>query len=55
MPRLETFAYNIVNIVQIEGFTSDRIENIAGNRENAGYQHFLLSQKVFKNFLPEIR
>ena len=29
-------------------FPSDRIENIMGNGENAGYQHFLLIPQCFQ-------
>ena len=31
-------------------FVFDRIENIVGKGENAGYQHFLLFPQHFQNF-----
>ena len=29
----------------------DRVENTVGKGENAGYQHFLIFPRVFKNLL----
>ena len=36
------FANNHFNIAQMVQFFFDRVENIVGIGENAGYQHFLL-------------
>ena len=33
----------------------DRIENIVGKGENAGYQHFPLFPQCFKNLLSDSR
>ena len=33
----------------------DRVENIVGKGENAGYQHFLLSHNVLKKPLSQTR
>ena len=36
-------------------FVFDRVENIVGNRENAGYQHFLLFPQCFqKGFFSRV-
>ena len=36
-------------------FVVDRIENIVGKGENAGYQHFLIFPQCFsKGFLPRV-
>ena len=32
----------------------DWVENIVGNGENAGYQHFLLFPHVFKGFFSRV-
>ena len=37
-------------------FVFDRTENIAGKRENDGYQHFLLFPQCFpKAFMPSLK
>ena len=33
-------------------FVFERVENIEGNGENAGYQHFLLFPKCFQKVSP---
>ena len=33
----------------------DRVENIIGKGENAGYQHFLLSPQCFQKLFPQSR
>ena len=52
--------YQMTNfrLVQIESicrrqnkFFLELVENIVGKGENAGYQHFLLSNNVFQRFL----
>ena len=42
------FADNILNVVQIMTCVSDRVENIVGKGENAGYHHFLLFPQCFQ-------
>ena len=46
--KSETFADNKINATSKFKFVSERIENILGKEENAGYQHFLLFQKCFQ-------
>ena len=41
------FADNKLNIVIMTISLFDRVENTVGKGENAGYQHFLLSDSVF--------
>ena len=36
-------------------FASDRVENIVGKEENAGYQHFLLFQQRFQPITTQCR
>ena len=40
-----------LNVAEILIFLSDRVENIVGKGENAGYQCFLLSDNVFKSLI----
>ena len=35
-------------MTEISKFAFDRVENIAGKGENAGYQHFLLFPQCFQ-------
>ena len=37
-----------INVNQIVQFVFDKVENIVGNGENAGYQHFLLFPLCFQ-------
>ena len=46
--NFKTYADNILNSVQMMICVLDRIENIVGKRENAGYQHFLLFLQCFQ-------
>ena len=39
---IEQFQFNVAQLVQL---FFDRVENIVGKGENAGYQHFLLFSK----------
>ena len=42
------FAHNKLNIAKMMIISLyDRLQNIVGNRENAGYQHFLLFPQCF--------
>ena len=50
--KLKAFANIKLNVGNIKISPFDRVENIVGKGENAGYQHFLLfSQCFFKPFL----
>ena len=46
--NLKAFADDGVKVVQMTICVSDRVENIVGKEENAGYQHFLLFQQCFE-------
>ena len=45
--KLKAFAEDKINGTSILKCVSERIENILGKGENAGYQHFLLFPKCF--------
>ena len=45
--KLKAFADNKIKVLKTMIFVFDRVENIAGEKENAGYQHFLLSPQCF--------
>ena len=45
--KLEASADDKINVTEKLKFVSGRVENIMGKGENAGYQHFLLSQQLF--------
>ena len=47
---LKAFADNKININKKLKFDLERIENILGKGENAGYQHFLLFPQCFQKF-----
>ena len=40
--KMKAFADDKLNVTQMTKFILDRVENIVGKEENAGYQHFLL-------------
>ena len=42
------FADNKINVAEKLKFVLQRVENIVGKGENAGYQHFLLSPQYFQ-------
>ena len=46
--KLETFADDNFNVAQKVQAFFDQVENIMGNGENAGYQHFLLFPQCFQ-------
>ena len=56
--KLKAFADNISNFAKMKISVFDRVENIVGKGENAGYQHFLLFpqcfQKVFSSELLKL-
>ena len=47
--KLKAFGEEKLNVVKK---MIDRVENIAGKEENAGYQHFLLFPQCFFQSLP---
>ena len=53
LSKLKAFADNTLNASKNMNFVSDRIENIVGKGENAGYPHFLFFAQYFKSFLPK--
>ena len=46
--KSKTFAVNNLNVANILISVFDRVENIVGKGENAGYQHFLLFPHCFQ-------
>ena len=48
LSKLKAFADDKINLTQNFKFVLERIENIAGKGENAGYQHFLLFPQCFQ-------
>ena len=46
--KLKAFADDKINEAQMMISVFDRVENIAGKGENAGYQHFLLFPQCFQ-------
>ena len=42
MTKLEAFADTKINVAEMMISVFDKVENIVGTGENAGYQHFLL-------------
>ena len=45
---LKVFAKDKINVTEKLKFLLERVENIVGKSENAGYQHFLLFQQCFQ-------
>ena len=43
-----------INVTEKLKFDLERVENIMGKGENAGYQHFHLFHNVFKGFLNRV-
>ena len=46
--NLKAFADDKINVIEKIKFVLGKVENIAGKRENAGYQHFLLFPQCFQ-------
>ena len=46
--KLKAFADDKLKVIQMAKFVLDKIENIVGKEENAGYQHFLLFPQCFQ-------
>ena len=49
LTKLKLFADDKANVAKMMTYVFDRVENIVGKGENAGYKHFLLSHNVFKS------
>ena len=47
-PKLKAFADDNLNVAKMMISLYDRVENIVGKGENAGYQHFLLFLQCFQ-------
>ena len=47
---LKGFADNKSYVAEMMISVSEQVENIVGNGENGGYQHFLFTYNVFKRF-----
>ena len=51
--EFKALADDRINVAQMMISVSDRVENILGKEENAGYQHFLLFLTMFSTgFFP---
>ena len=48
LTKLKAFADDKINVAKMMISVSDRVENIVGKGENAGYQHFLLFSQYFQ-------
>ena len=46
--KLQALADDNINLAEKLKFVLERVENIAGKGENAGYQHFLLFPQCFQ-------
>ena len=46
--KFKAFADDEINVAQMMISVSNRVENIVGKRENAGYQYFLLFPQCFQ-------
>ena len=46
--RLKAFEDDEINVIENFKFVWEMVENILGNGENAGYQHFLLFLQCFQ-------
>ena len=49
--KLKAFADDKIKVFEMMIFVFDRVENIVGKGENAGYQHFLLFPTMFSKGL----
>ena len=52
---LKAFSDDKITGLQMPIFVFDRIENIVGKGENAGYQHFLLFPQCFQELFAQGR
>ena len=46
--KLKAFADDNLKVIKLMIYVLDRVENIVGKGENAGYQHFLLFPRCFQ-------
>ena len=46
--KIKAFADDKINVTSEQKFFLEWVENIAGKRENAGYQHFLFFPQCFQ-------
>ena len=49
---MKAFADEKMNVAEMMIYVFDRVENIVGKGENAGYQHFLLFEQCFQKPSP---
>ena len=52
LTKLKTFAVHKTNVAQMMISVFDRVENIVGKGENAGYKHFLHFPQCFQKAFP---
>ena len=53
--KLKALADDKINVAEMITSVSERVENIVGKGENAGYQHFLFFLQCFQNLsFPEV-
>ena len=45
--KLKAIADDKLKVIKMAKFVLDKVENIVGKEENAGYQHFLLFPQCF--------
>ena len=50
--KLKAFADDKINVTEKLKFVLERVEDIVGKGENAGYQHFLLFPQCFQKNSP---
>ena len=50
LSKLKAIVDDELKVIPMTKFVLDKIENIVGKEENAGYQHFLLFPQRFQNF-----
>ena len=48
LSKFKVFADDNLKVAQMVQIQSDRVENIVGKGENAGFQHFLLNLQCFQ-------
>ena len=48
LSKLKAIADDYFSVAQVVQFFSDRVENVVGKGEHAGYQHVLLFQQCFQ-------
>ena len=55
LTKFKTFADNKIILIQKLKFMLERVENIVGKSENAGYRHFLFFPQCFQKLsFPEV-